>query len=111
MLCYELVCIHKLIHDVMHCSFLSKHYQELQSWFALDPMLVLVVAFICPDRDIAYLCEQTSLYLAYGITLVANKVNSFSSTQTSTEVAIVFIYNHSYYKRNLKRFLKEIYQI
>ena len=94
--------VHKLIHDIMHCSFLSKHYQELQSQFALDPMLVLVVAYICPDQDIAYLCEQTSFYLAYGITLVANKVNSFSSTQTSTEVAIVFIYNHSYYNYHCK---------
>ena len=76
-----------LIHD---CSFLSKYYQELQSWFALDPLLVVVVAYICPDQDVAYLCEQTTLYLVYGITLVANKVNSFSTTQTSTEVSVVF---------------------
>ena len=51
---------------------------------------MLVVAYICPDQDIAYLCEQTSLYLAYGITLLANKVNSFSFSQTSAEVSVVF---------------------
>ena len=94
--------MHTLIHDIMYCSFLSKHYQELQSWFALDPLLVLVVAYICPDRDIAYLCEQTSLYLPYGITLVANKVNSFSTAQTSTEVPVVFTSLHKKIsKRNL----------
>ena len=76
-----------LIHE---CSFLSKHYQELQQWFELDPLLAVVVAYICPDQDIAYLCEQTPLYLAYGITLVADKVNSFYTIQTSTEVICMF---------------------
>ena len=47
---------------------------------------MVVVAYICPDQDVAYLCEQISFYLVYGITLVADKVNSFYTTPTSTEV-------------------------
>ena len=54
---------------------MDKHYQELQSLFTLDPLLVFAVAYICPRCEIADLCDN--IHLPYAIALV-NKNTSNS---------------------------------
>ena len=62
---------------------MNEHYEELQSLFMLDPLLVFAVAYICPHCDVAYLCNK--IYLPYAIALV-NKNTSDMYSRLGTEV-------------------------
>ena len=65
---------------------MNEHYEELQSLFTLDPLLVFAVAYICPHCDVAYLCGK--IYLPYAIALV-NK-NTFNiDLRRETEVKCI----------------------
>ena len=57
---------------------MKNYYEELQLLFPLDPLLVFVVAYVCPRSDIAYLCEHIDL--PYAIALVAKKLNLVTKT-------------------------------
>ena len=62
---------------------MKKHYQELQSLFTLDSLLVFAVAYICPRCEIADLCNN--IHLPYAIALM-NKNTSTSCRPEETEV-------------------------
>lgn len=79
------------VHTICTIRFLSSHYQELQELFPLDPLLVLSVAYVCPKREIANLCDQ--IHLPYAISLVVNRVKNMSylSGHTPVEVYTIFM--------------------
>ena len=53
---------------------MSKHYEELQALFSLDPLLVFRVAYICPNSDIGDLCDH--IHLPYAISFVSMKIEN-----------------------------------
>ena len=53
---------------------MSKHYEELHVMFSLDSQLVFRVAYICPNSDIADLCDH--IHLPYAILCVSMKIEN-----------------------------------
>ena len=51
---------------------MSKHYEELQVLFSLDSQLVFSVVYICPNSDIADLCDH--IHLPYARSCVNMKI-------------------------------------
>ena len=72
------------------CSrFMEKHYKELELLFPLDPLLVFVVAYVCPTDDITHLCSN--IYLPYALALVAMKLDCVQPSVQTTEVSLITI--------------------
>ena len=67
---------------------MNKHYQyqELQSLFALDPLLVFAVAYICPRCDIADLCDN--IHLPYAIALVNKNTSDSDALKGEWETGV-----------------------
>ena len=90
--------IHKHISMQMHClfitscSFMNEHYEELQSLFTLDPLLVFAVAYVCPRCDIVYLCDR--IHLPYAIALVNKNISSSSAFNWSWENEVKYMHNN-----------------
>ena len=73
------------------CSFMKEHYEELQSLFKLDPLLVFAVAYICPRCDIADLCDR--IHLPYAIALVNRNILGSSVLDTGWETEVKCMHN------------------
>ena len=74
------------------CSFMNEHYEELQSLFTLDPLLVFAVAYVCPRCDIANLCDR--IHLPYAIALVNKNISSSSAFNWSWENEVKCMHNN-----------------
>ena len=62
----------------------KEYYQELESLFTFDPLLVFAVAYVCPRSHIENLCGSISL--PYAIAFVANELESVQHIRGNTEV-------------------------
>ena len=62
------------------------HYEELQSLFTLDPLLVFAVAYICPRCDITDLCDR--IHLPYAIALVNRNILNSSALDFGLETEV-----------------------
>ena len=65
---------------------MNECYEELQSLFTLDPLLVFAVAYICPRCDIADLCGR--IPLPYAIALVNENTSNSSALDTGWETEV-----------------------
>ena len=71
---------------------MNKHYEELQSLFTLDPLLVFAVAYICPNCDVADLCDR--IHLPYAIALVNRNTSNSSVLDWGWENEVKCIHNN-----------------
>ena len=73
------------------CSFISKHYEELQPLFTLDPLLVFTVAYVCPRHDIIDLCDR--IYIPYAIAVVNINASKSLAFDTGWEAEVKCMHN------------------
>ena len=74
-------------HKPLCPRFIEEHYKELEPLFPLDPLLMFVVADVCPADEVSHLCSNISL--PYAIALVAKKLDYIQPSVGNTKVSLI----------------------
>ena len=45
-------------------SFVITHYDDVEHYFAMDPLLCVVFVFLTPEAEFSLLCERMPIFLA-----------------------------------------------
>jgi hypothetical protein len=52
---------------VISCSFVTTYYDRIKDYFAIDPLILKLFAYLCPKRDFDAFCVRVPPYLSIDV--------------------------------------------